>query len=81
MVGHKLSSPTTERAILEDRLAQAERHVAAGEEHINRQRRVVSERRRQRLDAREAMVVLMQFESLQDKHVAERDRLRNEVGL
>jgi hypothetical protein len=81
MVGFKQSFPTTERAILEEHLARAERHVAAGEEHINRQRRVVSQRRRQRLDAHEATVVLMQFESLQAKHVADRDRLREELGF
>jgi hypothetical protein len=80
MVGSRQSSPT-QRAILREHLAQAEHYVAAGEEHINRQRRVIAQRRRQRLDANEAMVVLMQFESLQDKHIASRDRLRKELGL
>jgi hypothetical protein len=67
--------------MLQEHLARAERHVAVGEEHLKRQRRVVAQRRRQRLDVHEAMVVLMQFESLQDKHIADRDRLRKELGL
>jgi hypothetical protein len=69
-----------DRAMLVEHLEKAERHVALGEEHLERQRRVVAERQRQGLDANEAVDLLMRFEQLQTMHVAGRDRLRAELG-
>ena len=63
-----------------EHLAMAERHVTV-EHHIERQRRVLAERRRQGLDSHEAMELLMRFERLQAMHGARRDRLRKELGL
>ena len=75
-----LSCPV-DRARLERHLLQAERHVLEGESHVARQRAVVAERQRQGLDAREATDQLRQFEELQATHIAERDRLRKDLGL
>jgi len=69
-----------DRKMLVRHLAQAERHVAAGEHHLERQRRVVAKRLREGFDDREAMNLLMEFERLQAMHVADRDRLRQELG-
>ena len=65
--------------MLMERLAMAERHVTVGEHHIERQRRVVAERRRQGLDSQGAVELLMRFERMQAMHVAGRDRLRAEL--
>lgn len=67
--------------MLKKHLALAERHVAAGEHHLERQRRVVAKRQREGFDDREAMDLLMQFEKLQAAHIADRDRLRKEFEL
>jgi len=69
-----------DRTVLVEHLVKAERHVALGEEHLERQRRVVAERQRQGLDTNEAVDLLMRFERLQTMHVAGRDRLRAELG-
>ena len=69
------------RRLLEDHLAQAERHVLQGENLIRRQRHVA-----QQLEwgghtepAAEAEKLLQEFEELQQLHVAGRDRLRAEL--
>jgi len=68
-------------ATLEWQLLQAERHVSEGESHVARVRAVIAERQHQGLDAREATDLLRQFEELQATHIAERDRLRKDLGL
>jgi hypothetical protein len=70
-----------DRKTLVRHLAQAERHVAAGQHHLERQRRVVAKRQREGFDDREAMDLLMEFERLQAIHVADRNRLRLELGF
>jgi hypothetical protein len=70
-----------DRAMLERHLLQAERHVLEGERNVARLRGVVAERQSQGLDARQAIDLLRQFEELQATHIAERDRLRNELAL
>lgn len=67
--------------MLMEQLTQAERHVAQGERLIERQRRVIAEFQRNGGDAREATRVLHQLVELQDLHIADRDRLRKELGL
>jgi hypothetical protein len=70
-----------DRAIVKKDLAQAERHVAASEHHVTRQRELVAERQKDGFDAREAGRLLHQFEELLNLHIAERNRLRKELGL
>jgi hypothetical protein len=69
------------RAMLVEHLAQAARHVAAGERYVKRQRRIVAHLKREGRDVREASDLLLQFEVRQALHIAEWDRLRNELAL
>ena len=75
------SLPAMDRAMLAEHLVQAECHIVLGESHLERQRGVVAEYRRQGLNATEAVDLLKRFEKLQAMHVADRDRLRKELGL
>jgi hypothetical protein len=70
-----------DRAILKRDLSRAERHVAASEHHVARQRLVVAERQQDGFDAGEASRLLHQFAELLSLHIAERNRLRRELGL
>jgi hypothetical protein len=69
-----------DRATVTAHLAQAERHVALGEQHIARQREIVSELEDGSHDAVQARRLLAQFEELQALHIADRDRLRRELA-
>jgi hypothetical protein len=69
-----------DRRMLEGHLAQAERHVLKGESHIDRQRQLVAELERDGDDITLATKLLLQFEQLQAMHIADRDRLRQELG-
>ena len=69
-----------DQAILIIDLARAERHVTASEHHVSRQRQVVAERRQGGFDAQEARRLLELFEQLLTLHIAERNRLRKELG-
>ena len=64
-------------SMLEDHLAQAERHVAEGARLLERQRAAM-EARGEGVDP-EAKVLLRQMEEAQRQHLAGRDRLREEV--
>jgi hypothetical protein len=66
---------------LTEQLTETERHIAQGERLIERQRRVVAEFQSNGGDAREATRVLNQLMELQAVHIADRDRLRKELGL
>jgi hypothetical protein len=68
-----------DRAMLVEHLAQAARHVAAGERYVERQRRIVAHLKREGRDVREASDLLLQFEEMQALHMAEWDRLRKEL--
>jgi hypothetical protein len=70
-----------DRAFLEASLTQAERHVAHGIETLSRQGAIVEVLEQQSLDTSAARELMRQFEQSQDMHVADRDRLRKEVGL
>ncbi len=72
------------RAVIEQRLKFAERHVAESQKHVSRHEGIVakleSEGRKDSLTARAARGML---ESLQDElaaHVADRDRLRQQLN-
>ena len=68
------------RRLLEEHLILAERHVADGERLLERQRRIVEDRQREGLDVELSTDLLMQMEELQRMHIADRDRLRNELA-
>jgi hypothetical protein len=68
------------RTILQDHLAQAERHVAEGEGHLSRQREIVTKLERDGHDSVSARATLAQFEELQAMHIADRDRLLRELS-
>jgi hypothetical protein len=70
-----------DRAMWQEHLAQAERHVVQGEGHIAKQRAIVAELERDGHDARIARDLLDQLEQMQELHVADRDRLREELGV
>ena len=61
-------------------LAQAERHVVEGEEHLARQRALIDKLRRDGHDTTTAVELLHEFERSQAVHVAERDRIRAELA-
>ena len=60
-------------------LAEAERHVVQGERNIARQRNVLATLERDGHDAGQARKLLATFEELQAMHIADRDRLREEL--
>jgi len=63
-------------AMLQEHLAQAERHVVEGERVIARQRDIVAQLERDGHDSTDAMLLLYQFEEIQYLHVDHRDQLR-----
>jgi hypothetical protein len=70
-----------DRNLLKVSLAEAERHIADAEHCVVRQRMVVAGLELCGRDTRQATDLLRQFEMLQAKYVADRDRLRRELGL
>jgi len=70
-----------DRAMLLDHLAQAEHHVSVGARHIARQREIIAELERTGADSTEANLLLQLLEELQALHLADRDRLRAELGV
>jgi hypothetical protein len=78
-----LSYPTCEimdRQTIAEHLALAERHVAEGQDHIERQRMVIAELERDRHDTTRAKELLDTFKTTQALHIADRDRLRQELA-
>lgn len=73
-----VSSP--DRETLERRLAQAEEYMAMSSVHIASQREFSARLLRDGHDASQALALLLRFEELQQLHVADRDRLRGELG-
>ena len=69
-----------DRAVILNHLAQAERHVAEGEQHIIRQREIIEMLARQGHDTKAADELLGQFEQTLAAHIADRDRLRAELA-
>lgn len=76
-----MAHPTIDRALWQEHLAQAERHVTLGETHIAKQRAIVADLERDGHDARIARDLLDQLEQMQTLHVANRDRLREDLGV
>ena len=69
-----------DHATIADHLAQAERHVVAGERTLAHQRGLVAELERDGHDTSQARALLVQFEELQALHISNRDRLRRELA-
>jgi hypothetical protein len=67
-----------DRALIVQHLAQAERHIAAGQQHIERQRQIIRELKYGH-DLASAKDLLAQFEELQLLHIRDRDRLKKEL--
>jgi hypothetical protein len=65
-----------DRQTILDRLAQAERHVAEGIEHVERQRERIQQLARDGLDTGPSAVLLREFERMLTLHMEDRDRLR-----
>jgi hypothetical protein len=70
-----------DRELLEKGLAKAEQCVAAAERHLANQLEFVARLERDGHDPSQAMQMLQQFQKLQALHIADRDRLRKELGL
>jgi hypothetical protein len=68
-----------DRAMIQDHLNQAERHIADGERHLSNQRALIAELEHDGHDTSAAKSLLRQFEELQALYVADRDRLRTEL--
>jgi hypothetical protein len=73
-----VSSP--DRDTLEKCLAQAEEYMAMSRGHIASQREFSARLLRDGHDASQALALLLRFEELEQLHVADRDRLRGELG-
>jgi hypothetical protein len=69
-----------DRLALIERLALVEEHVAVGERTIQAQRRIVAELEKNGNDSTQARLLLKDFEQLQEKHLADRDRLKRELA-
>lgn len=68
-----------DRLALMERLALVEEHVAVGQRSIETQRRIVAELERNGNDSSQATSLLKDFEQLQERHLADRDRLKMEL--
>lgn len=69
-----------DRALIQDHLAMAERHVAEGEEHLDRQTALIAELERDGHDSRTARDLLGTLKESLALHIADRDRLRRELA-
>ena len=68
-----------DRTVLLRRLVEAERHLAAYEQVVTRQRHVIDTIARGGHDTAEASALLREFQGIQATHVTDRDRLRVEL--
>jgi hypothetical protein len=68
-----------DRSLIEEHLAQANRHVAEGEGHVTKQRELVAQMERDGHDTTEALKLLGHFEELQELHIADRNRIEEEL--
>ena len=67
-------------AMVKDQLAMANRHIATGNRVIIRQRQLIDELGVDGHDTREALALLVQFEDSQALHLADRERLTDELN-
>jgi hypothetical protein len=69
-----------DRAMKMEHLSTADRHVAEGEMHVERQRILVENLARDRHDTKQAEALLKQFEEVLALHMQDRDRLLKELA-
>jgi hypothetical protein len=69
-----------DRALIEQHLALAEKHVRDGEVILVRQREVLANLARDGHDTSRASQILQEFEDVQQMHIADRERLRRELA-
>jgi hypothetical protein len=74
------SSLPTDRVTLEQRLAHVEGYMTMSKRHVASQRTFAAGLLRDGHDASQALALLLRFEELQQLHIADRDRLREELG-
>jgi len=70
-----------DRSALEDHLAAAERHLDEAEWQVTNQRELVAELERDGLDTVEPARLLAELEEVLALHLADRDRLREVLGV
>ncbi|HEU4626821.1 MAG TPA: hypothetical protein VFS52_18810 [Steroidobacteraceae bacterium] len=70
-----------DRTLIAAHLAQAERHVTAGEHLLQNQRDLLERIRQSGYDTATAEDILRQFERVQASHIEDRDRLRRELRI
>lgn len=68
------------RTLWQEHLAQAERHVVEAERRIARQREIIASLERDGQRPTAARGLLAAFETFLAMHLADRDRLRKELG-
>jgi hypothetical protein len=68
-----------DRTLILDHVAQARRHVDEAERHIAHQREIVDQKERDGHVTATSKQLLDQFEELYRMHVADRDRLEQEL--
>jgi hypothetical protein len=76
-----MAAGAMDRAVWQEHLAQTEWHVLEAEKRVARQRAIVAELEREGRRATAARGLLAAFERLLDMHLADRRRLRQELGL
>jgi hypothetical protein len=64
---------------LMENLRRAEEHVVVGAKNVARQRDIIAELERNGQDTTQALALLAHFEQLQAMHIADRDRLLEEL--
>ena len=70
-----------DRTLTRRHLAEAERTVALGQSHLERQFRIIAELERRGHDATGARDLLVIFLAIQAQHEAHRDQLLEELNL
>jgi hypothetical protein len=75
-----MATGAMDRAVWQEHLAQAERHVVEAEKRVARQREIVADLERNGHRATAARGLLAAFERLLAMHLADRERLRRELG-
>jgi len=73
-------SELADRALWEEHLARAEQRIARSEKIIAQQKAAFSELELARIKTRSARQLLAEFEQLLQLQIADRDRLREELG-
>ncbi|MGY8711956.1 hypothetical protein RAD16_39995 [Bradyrhizobium sp. 18BD] len=68
-----------DRAMLQDHLAIAERHISEGAEHLARQQELIDRLANHNHDTSGALAVLRTMRETQAIHIADRDRIMQEL--